>query len=342
MSTGKERVLAALNHKCADRVPTFEWLIDETVIDALMPGADYYTFSERYMDGICTDLNYDKEDIGEGQTRNEWGIIQVSTGESHPFPIDGAVHNREELEAFEPPSPDKPGRYATLEKLIEKYGDEKAVVLHMNDVWSLPSRMMKFEDFMMMLVIDADFVADLVKMTVDAQILLAEGAAKRGVEFLYTGDDVAYNSGPMLSPDMFRELFLPELKRIFGAYRDLGFRVMKHTDGNIMPLVDMYLDAKIELLDPIDPVAGMDLAYMKSNYGDKIALKGNVNCATTLVYGSTDDTIAETRRCLDIGMPGGGYIISSSNTIHSSVKPENFKAMLETVEEYGRYDSSAG
>ena len=141
----------------------------------------------------------------------------------------------------------------------------------------------------------------------------------------------------MISPAMFGELFFPELKRVFGAYRDLGFRVLKHSDGYMMPLLDFYKDAGIHLFDPVDPIAGMDLAEVKGKYGRTFAIKGNVNCATTLVSGSVDDVVAETKKCLEVGMPGGGYIISSSNTIHSSVKPENYRAMLDTIFENGKY-----
>ena len=333
----KQRIIAALELGYADRVPTFEWLIDKKVLGVLEPGLDYVAFSDKYLDAICVDLNYDHEDLGGGRTKNEWGVIQEDTGEAHAFPIDGAIHNRAEFEAFVPPGADKPGRYDRLKKMLEQYGDEKAVILHLNDIWSLPSRMMPFEDFLMMIMDDPALVVDIVKMTVDAQIELAKGAREAGCEFVYTGDDVAYTGGPMISPAMFEELFVPELKRIMGAYRDLGFYVMKHTDGYIMPLLDFYKDAGIHLFDPVDPIAGMDLAEVKAKYGRFFALKGNVNCATTLVSGSIDDTVAETKRCLEIGMPGGGYIISSSNTIHSSVNPENYKAMLETIFEYGGY-----
>ena len=333
----KQRVIAALNHKTLDKVPTFEWLVDPKIIEAIMPGADYHAFCEKYMDAIVVDFDYDKTDLDGGQFRNEWGIIHQDTGEGHAYPIDGPIHSREELEAYTPPAAGKPGRCAELERVLGKYGEDKAVILHMNDIWSLPSRMMSFEDFIINIIEEPEFIADLVRMTVDAQIPLAEEAAKRGVQFVFTGDDVAYNSGPMISPDIFREIFFPELKRIIGVYRDLGLYVLKHTDGNIMPLLDMYLEAGIHLLDPIDPIAGMDLKHMKNTYGDKIAFKGNVNCATTLVHGSIDDTVAETRRCLEIGMPGGGYVISSSNSIHSSVNPDNYRAMLETIDQYGTY-----
>jgi len=330
-------MIAALSLDYADRVPTFEWLIDKKVLNALDPGLDYIGFSDKYLDAFAVELNYDHEDLGGGRTRNEWGLIQEKTAEEHAFPIDGAIHNREELESFIVPRADKPGRYDSLKAALAKYGDEKAVILHLNDIWSIPSRMMPFEDFLMMIMDDPGLVTDIVKMTVDAQIEFAKGAREAGCEFVYTGDDVAYVSGPMISPAMFEELFVPELKRVIGAYRDLGFYVMKHTDGYMMPLLDFYKDAGIHLFDPVDPIAGMDLAEVKTKYGRSFAIKGNVNCATTLVSGSVEDTVAETKKCLETGMPGGGYVISSSNTIHSSVNPENYRAMLETIDKYGDY-----
>jgi len=333
----KQRIIAALELDHADRTPTFEWLIDKKVINILEPGLDYVSFSAKHLDAICVDLNYDSEDLGGGRTRNEWGMIQEDTGEEHKFPIDGPIHNREEYEAYTAPRAGKEGRYDNLKKLLDLYGDDKAIILHLNDIWSLPSRMMPFQDFLMMIMDDPGLVADIVRMTVDAQIELAKGAREAGCEFVYTGDDVAYVKGPMISPALFEELFFPELKRVIRAYRDLGFYVLKHSDGYMMPLLDYYKEAGIHLFDPVDPVAGMDLAEVKAKYGRSFALKGNVNCATTLVSGSIEDTINATRKCLGIGMPGGGYIVSSSNTIHSSVKPENYKAMLETIFEYGNY-----
>jgi len=333
----KQRVIAALERSHVDKLPHFEWSIDKKIINALMPGANHDEFCYAFTDAIIVDFNYEKTDIGNNRVINEWGIIHEYSEEAHGYPVDGTIHDFEELEAYTPPAADKPGRCDDIERALEKYGDEKAVLLHMNDVWSIPSRMMPFEDFLMQIIEEPEFVTELLRMTVDAQILLAEQAAKRGVQFVFTGDDVACSHGPIVSPAIFREIFFPELKRIIGAYRDLGFYVLKHCDGNVIPFMDMFIEAGIHLFDPIDPGAGMELAHFKNTYGSKIALKGNVNCATTMVFGSVDDTVAETKRCLEIGMPGGGYVISSSNSIHSSINPDNYRAMLETIDQHGVY-----
>jgi uroporphyrinogen decarboxylase len=102
----------------------------------------------------------------------------------------------------------------------------------------------------------------------------------------------------------------------------------------------MIVDSGIDCLDPIDPVAGMDIAAVKAKYGDRIALKGNVDCAHTLTFGSVKEVIEETKDVIRKAGGGGGLILSSSNTVHSSAKPENYLAMLHALRMYGRYPLS--
>ena len=90
-------------------------------------------------------------------------------------------------------------------------------------------------------------------------------------------------------------------------------------------------------LDPIDPLGGMDIALMKRTFSQAFALKGNVNCATTLVNGTAEEVVSETLGVIRAAAAGGGLIVSSSNSIHSSVAPLNYLAMLSTIKAYGRY-----
>jgi len=154
---------------------------------------------------------------------------------------------------------------------------------------------------------------------------------------VWTGDDYAFNTGPFMSPDSFAELFHPGLCQVAEGFKELGLPFIKHCDGNIWPIIDMMVDAGISCLDPIDPQGGMDLAEVKAACGDRVALKGNVDCAQVLTYGTPDEVVAATRQTLRQGAPGGGYILSSSNSIHSAVRPENYLAMLQTLRQDGRY-----
>jgi len=166
---------------------------------------------------------------------------------------------------------------------------------------------------------------------------MAKEVAARGVRIVYTGDDYAGDTGPLMSPSHFRSLFAPGLRRVIGGFKELGLLVIKHTDGLLWPIIDMIVDSGIDCLDPIDPVAGMDLREVKEKYGKRIALKGNVDCAHLMTLGTPAQVVAATKEALRTGGPGGGYILSSSNSIHSMVKPENYMAMLDTLKEFGSY-----
>ena len=113
--------------------------------------------------------------------------------------------------------------------------------------------------------------------------------------------------------------------------------VIKHTDGNILPILDMIVDSGIDALDPIDPISGLDIGDMKRRLGHKVALKGNVDCAHTLTNGTEKQVVEETISVIRKAAEGGGLIVSSSNSIHSGVKPGNYLAMWNAIRTYGRY-----
>jgi uroporphyrinogen decarboxylase len=204
-------------------------------------------------------------------------------------------------------------------------------------VFSLPRYLMGYENLLMAIAAEPALVTALVDLSVDINLAMAKEVVQRGVKIVYTGDDFAGETGPLMSPSHFRQLFFPGLCRVMRGYKALGLYVIKHTDGMIWPLMDMILESGIDCLDPIDPIAGMDLAEVKAKIGKRVALKGNVDCAHLMTLGTPEQVGAATRNALRIGAPGGGFILSSSNSIHSSVKPENYAAMLAALKEHGTY-----
>jgi len=167
-------------------------------------------------------------------------------------------------------------------------------------------------------------------------VALAEIAVKRcGIQIVATTDDVATGRGPIIKPKVYAEMILPHFKEVIQGYKSLGLIVIKHSDGNIRPLLDGWLDAGIDCLDPIDPGGGLDMAEMKVQYGDRICLKGNIDCTGNLCDGTPEQVDEEVRVCIEKG-GRGGLIVSSSNTIHRGVRPENFKAMIDAVRRYGK------
>ena len=140
-----------------------------------------------------------------------------------------------------------------------------------------------------------------------------------------------------MSPGHFRELVLPYLKRSIETAHELGVRYIKHTDGNIWSLLDAMMEAGIDAIDPLEPIAGMDIGEVKTRYGDRMALVGNLDCTDLLPNATPEEVEDAVKETIAKGAPGGGYILASSNSIHPAVRPENYRAMVEAARRWGEY-----
>jgi len=336
--TSAERVMRALRNEEPDRIPHFEWIFDHRVREAILPGCSMEEFTIRMgHDAILTGPDFKKERISEHRTKNEWGVVSEDSGEEHGVPVEGPIHNMDDFRKYEVPDPHAPGRYNSLDRVVEKYKGNLAIGVHLNDVFSIPRNLCGYEGILMALALDKELVASLVELSVEVNIEMAKEVARRGADFIFTGDDYAALENPLMSPKTFEELFAEPLKRVIAGFHEQGLPVIKHSDGNLMPILDMILDADIDCLDPIDPRANMDIEQIKRDHGERIAIKGNVDCAHTLTFGSVEDVVRETKDVIRKAGPGGGLILSSSNSIHSKVQPGNYLAMWNTLRTYGTY-----
>jgi hypothetical protein len=168
-------------------------------------------------------------------------------------------------------------------------------------------------------------------------LLLLEATLERGVDGVHGGYDWASALAPMFSPQHFTEFVFPRLKQITDVCHRYGVPYVKHTDGNVNLLLDGMLQAGVDGFHPVDPRAGMDMADLKQKYGDRLTLIGNVDCAGVLVDGPLEAVRAQTEQVIRTAAPGGGYLLSTSNSVHPGVKPEYYLAMLETARTVGCY-----
>lgn len=137
---------------------------------------------------------------------------------------------------------------------------------------------------------------------------------------------------------MFREFVTPYLTRLIAGYREMGAYVIKHTDGNIMPILDQLVEANPHGIHSIDTQAeNMDFKTIKDMVGDKVCLCGGVQCG--LLQTGTDEEVRQNiLDALKIGMPGGGYIFCTSNVAFKGLPMERYMMMLELRKKYGRYE----
>jgi uroporphyrinogen decarboxylase len=175
-------------------------------------------------------------------------------------------------------------------------------------------------------------------LVVDTNITIARRAVRAGVDVVILGDDYAHNCAPMMSPVHFEEFIFPRLKKAIDAIHEEGALCIKHSDGNLWDILDLIVDAGPDAINPLEPVAGMDIRRVKEAYGDRVCLVGNIDCGELLSHGTRGQVDAAVCHCLAAASPGGGFILSSSNSIHSSVNPDNYLAMVEAGHAYGLYE----
>jgi uroporphyrinogen decarboxylase len=185
---------------------------------------------------------------------------------------------------------------------------------------------------------DADAVKKGLDASVDNGIQSGKVQMDAGAECLTMCADYCFNVGPFLSPKMFSEFVTPYLHRLIEAHRENGAYVIKHTDGNIMPVLDQLVSCRPHALHSIDPQAKVNLAEVKRLVGDRVCLAGNVNCGL-LQTGTDDEVKADIMRSLRDGMPGGGYIFCTSNVAFKGMPPERYSVMMDMRKAYGRYDA---
>jgi hypothetical protein len=141
--------------------------------------------------------------------------------------------------------------------------------------------------------------------------------------------DFAYNAGPFISPAVFRELFLAaNRQRVARLHEVFGKKVLKHCCGNIRALQDCFLEIGYDAYQSIQASAGMDLATLKKEIGDKMTLWGGV-AVEHLISGAPEDVRDDVRRAMACGKPGGRFILGASHSIAVGTRYDNYMAMLD-------------
>jgi uroporphyrinogen decarboxylase len=337
----RERVIKAFERKIPDRVPHFELLIDSQVINSLVPDGDLYDFVEIMgLDAIVVRPTFEKRKMEDNLFIDEKGQVVLKGDTQDYFELQNRViKNKKDLDKFEFPDPYSNVRLQNLRKAVKKFKNKKAIVIFLREGWAEARDLHGFEETLVDLIDNPSLIKGIIEKSVDYYSELGRISAEIGADIALSGDDISGVNGMFMSPYHFKEIIYPAMKRLYKNWRKHGLYIMKHSDGNLNPVMELLVDTGIDCLHPIDPLAGMDLKEIKIKWGDKICIMGNINCAGNLVFGTKQDVIEEVKSCIDIAAPGGGYICSSSNSIPRSVKPENYKVMIETIKSYGKYNN---
>jgi uroporphyrinogen decarboxylase len=302
--TPRERFYNALNFKETDRPPHFEMKFE--------------LLEEAFKEAFPT-----AEEVRNSNSKEKYRLFEKS-----------AELYRKTIEYFKwdavpvwAPVENGPGLYEFIPFLKEYLGNNIPVG---SFVWESIICIDTIKDYMQFAI---DLAEEPEKLHKRAEEMLDYGIRRSsklidaGCDFIIAAHDLAFNAGPFMSPDNFREFTAPYLKRLIEYIRKQGATVIMHTDGNLMPIMDQLIEMSPHALQSIDPMAGMDIAEIKKLTFGKIALMGNVQCSL-LQDGPDEEIVKSAKYCLDHGAKGGGFIFSSSNTIFKGLPLENYETML--------------
>ena len=225
-----------------------------------------------------------------------------------------------------------------VQRIREYSGDKLCLLIHGDPTFAIPDGE-HMVDFAFHLADEPEAMKALAQHNVDN--LISEIENVYGNNHLIDGfalcSDYCFNQGPFLSPSQFSEFVAPYLYQSIKAYRDMGFVTIKHTDGNIMPIIDQLVQCQPDAIHSIDPQGHCSLREVKKLYGDRVAFCGNVNCGL-LQTGSDEEAEQDVRRALNEGMADGkGFIFCTSNCVYTGMPLQRYEMMIDIWRKEGIY-----
>jgi uroporphyrinogen decarboxylase len=302
--THRERAIRALRCEQPDFVPHFEIEVQETARD--FGGRTFFG-----LEGEPDRVGLSPQDINLHNAR---------------LRVDAAVRfdHSAVVSTFTPKCPGRTFEEESIEQiemLRSLVGSDRLVLGGGDPTYAIPGADM--EAFVAAIFEEPQRMKDEAQRRVDGALRTFDAYREAGAEGFVLWSDYAFNAGPFLSPDLFAEFVTPYLKQTIDGIRSMGCYAIKHTDGNIMPVIDQILACRPHALHSLDPMAGMDIRLVKERYGRQVCLIGNVHCAH-MQTGTRQQIRESAEYALTYGKPGGGYIFSTSNVVFRGMPMESY------------------
>ena len=343
----RERMCKVLNHELPDRLPTWEYAIDKVVYEKICPGGTYADVVELldldaiaafepscggYVPGLLDHMK-------DGETfHDEWNVKRQFCGEmlAYPLEVDVPIKNETDVKNYIPPDPNKESRYDVLRQNVKRFSGEKLIVYTFLGIWELSKCLMGIQEFLAAFKERPVLVKKVFEMTTDWIIEVVKNATDKGADMVMVADDLGHKTGLFGPPELMRELYIPCLQRIVEAIKKRRAYVLFHSHGNVWKILDMLIDTGIDVLHPMAYEDQMDISIVKKIFGNKVVVAGNI-ATGALISKSRDEVIKLVKETISNTSAGGGHIMMASSSLYSGINPDNYRAMVETVHEYGKY-----
>ena len=255
--------------------------------------------------------------------------------ETHSF-----IKTREDFEKF-PWDVASQLDFSSFYKVRDLLPEGMKVIAVSGKIFTLTWMLMGFNHFAMSLIMDEQLVADVFQKVAEIQFAaLNEIFDLPHVEAVWVVDDLAFGTGPMISPQAFRDHVFPWYRKMAALCHHNQRIFFMHSDGNLTGLMEDIIDMGVDVLQPIDPTC-MDIFEIKEMYGDRLCLVGNV-ANELLRSGAPTEVESCVRELIEKLAPGGGYCVGAGNSVPEWARFENYMAMRNAALTYGSYPIRLG
>lgn len=285
--------------------------------------------------------------FSDGSFQDEWGVIWQKPEAGHYNPVGNPLRDATlaDLKRYSAPDPLNSGRTRGLREQARRLREETPYAI----VLSLPvgivhqSQYLRgYENYLMDLILNPEFVEALMDLTLDFWCRLAEAVLQEVgdyVDVVMFGDDVAFDDRLMVDPGRYRRMIKPRHREMVATIkRKTPAKVLYHCCGAVKSLIPDFIEIGVDALNPVQVSSrGMDTAELKALYGRDICFWGSIDTRRVLPFGSPEDVRQEVRRRIRDLAPGGGFVVASVHNIQEDVPPENILAMADAAWEFGQY-----
>jgi len=337
--TSRQRIEAALRHREPDRTPMFEYVLLSPLADAFL-GRPYIVENweagvrELGWEAAVRQCATDRLDLAE---RLEHDMLCVSPNPAPPLaspdpPLQRAasadpvecLRRRNELAAVQPPPSDDTFLvYDILRDEMERRNLDLPILApaYGHGVWT-------DVELMQTMLLDPAVAHQHFALATQSSLNRIDRYLALGVDLLGIGGDFA-GTRPMISPTMYREFMVPEVRALARHIHQSGAWAVNASDGDLWSVIEDFLfGCEVDAYLEIDLHAGMDMPRLKAAYGDRITLFGNLDCGNILSFSTPDEVRQHVLDCLEAGWGNGGHILCASNAITASVPLENYLALI--------------
>jgi uroporphyrinogen decarboxylase len=279
--------------------------------------------------------------LNEYQMRMRQGDIYVEVVD---YPLAHA-ETKADIDAFQFPDPDAPGRFRDAEALVKKYKNDYLIFGDIEvTVFSLAHQLVGMEKLLIDMMMETEYVVPLFEACAEFQTQIGLRLIEKGVDAIWFGDDFGTQVSLIIPPETFQTQLKPIYKKMVDRFKLAKPDIIPilHCDGAVADLLDDIREIGFEVFNPVQPgVPGHLPQDMKDKFGDKFAFWGAIDQQDLLPNGTDEELERDIIEKITVLGKDGGYMIAPAHILQNDVSPERVLKFIDLCKKHGAYKNES-